>query len=315
MELYIMGNRVNFTIQNERNVKDVIESLSEVVSRYGHSIVELKVDGKIFYPENPELEKIDINTISSLEVETSSFFEISSFLILSLEPYVEKFLDYIKIGKVEFSIFEEAREWIIDVLSSSTDMIFFFGSFSKLKEEREEIINFFKNISYNQLESMKDEIIEKLLKLKVFLKNLSRIISEINEKGDILFDSSIDNSFSSMLRLIDEIPIEIQTGNIKQVLKNVKEFSEEFSKSIVYVNLAITLSYKYPFLREVLKDKDIEVIRSIKDSIEKITSAIRNQDYVLASDIIEYELSDQIREYMRFYEKIREATMKEITIN
>lgn len=91
MDIYIMGNKIDYTIENEKTVKDVIESISEIVNGYGHSITELRVDGKIFQIDDPMLEKIEISEVNNLEIETASFFEISSSLVYSLIPYLKTF--------------------------------------------------------------------------------------------------------------------------------------------------------------------------------------------------------------------------------
>lgn len=318
MDIYIMGTRINYKVENEKNVKDVIDSILEVVNNYGQTITELRVDGKIFYPENPELEKIPIEEVSNLEIEVASFFEISSSLIASLPLFIDNFTNHLKNDTLNFGIFDEAKYWIVDVLSSSLNIIFTILKNSETIRKRDAFIRELSKFSFSDINNkeVKERLIKLLEEIKIFVLNISNLVSKISEKETMFFDTTIDNNMSEVLRLLNEIPIKLQTGEDKEALKNIYELSELLIETLEIINSIITTSYYNKEVMNTLNNYEYErVLEEIKLTISDIIESISNNDLIRASDIINYELSEKVKYISEMIESIRNTIIKQISEN
>lgn len=313
MDIYIMGNKIDYTIENEKTVKDVIESISEIVNGYGHSITELRVDGKIFQIDDPMLEKIEISEVNNLEIETASFFEISSSLVYSLIPYLKTFKKHLEENNIDFSTFEQAKSWITEVLLTSINILFQSDKKSEILSKRNDIVRYFSKFSYKDLEDKNKrlELISKIDQTLNMINEIVKVLDKISEEGNIFFDTTIDNNISELLRLIDDIPLKLQLGKDKEALEEIYEFSETFIEIVDFLNSAINI-----YTSEDIKSKiDFSKFDTINKVIESIIESISNKDYVLASDIMTYELKPLVEDLRDIITIIREKIYSQISEN
>lgn len=315
MDIYIMGNKIDYTIENERTVRDVVESISEIVNGYGHSITELRVDGKTFVADDPALENIEISEVNNLEIETASFFEISSSLIFSLIPYTQLLVTHITQNNLSFEQFDQAKTWITEVLITSLNTLFVFAKDSGFISKRDEIVNYILNFPYSSLfdEERKKEFLKKLDELNIFLKDIIEVINKISEEGNLFFDTTIDNDLSELLRLTDEISIKLQLGNDKGALRDVYEFSNIFTNLVEFVDYAISSSVYAP--TDVINKFDWSKFEKVNTIIESIIESISNRDFVSASDIMSYELKPILEELREFIILLRDRMFSQIAEN
>lgn len=318
MNIYIMGTKIDYRIENEQTVRDIVESILEIVNNYGQTITELRVDGKIFYPENPKLAEISIDNVTNLEIEVASFFEISSSLISSLPLFIENFINHIKNNTLDFGTFNEAKLWIIDVLSSSLNIIFTMMKSSETIKKRDILIERLSKFSFSSIEEKenKEKLIDLLEEIKTFGLNISNLISKISEKETMFFDTTIDNNMSETLRLLDEIPMKLQTGKDKEALEEIYELSELLIETLEIINSVITASYYNKELVNTLNNYNYEkFLNEVKLITSNIIDAISNNDLILASDIINYELSEKVRYISEIVESLRNTIIRRISEN
>ncbi|MEN2997794.1 MAG: hypothetical protein ABDH28_01975 [Brevinematia bacterium] len=315
MDIYIMGNKIDYTIEHERTVKDVIDSISEIVNGYGHSITELRVDGKEFSADDPALEKIELNEVNNLEIETASFFEISSSLILSLIPYVESFKTHIEENTIDFGIFDQAKSWISDVLVTSVNLLFIFAKNSEIIHKRDSIVKFLLDFSYDELseDHRRKQLLEKLGELHCLLKEIMEVLNKISEKGNLFFDTTIDNDISELLRLLDDIPLKLQLGKDREALSELYSFSETFISLIDFIDFSISSSAFVPY--DVVKNFDLSKFDQVNSVIESVMKSISSKDLITASDLMSYELRPLVEELQQFVLSLRESLFYQIAGN
>lgn len=316
MDIYIMGNKIDYTIDKERTIKDIVENIAEIVSSYGHSITELRIDGKPFSVDDPLLESIEIKTVSNLEVDTASYFEISTSLLHSLVPYTQNLRKHINEGNIDFETFDQARSWVIEVLITSINILFTFSPRSEYVLRRNEIVDFISNFTYNELQNntRKSEFMKKLDELEIFLNDITKVLDRISQEGNLFFDTTIDNDLSNILRLIDDIPLKLQTGNDEEALKGIYEFSEIFINLIEFLRYVIRSSGSKLF-SDYLQSFDFSKFDSINSIIESIIDSVQKRDFVSASDLISYELKPLVEELNNFIANMRDKALKQISEN
>lgn len=315
MDIYIMGRKVDYKIENEKTIKDIIESLSEIIGSYGHSITELRVDGKEFTVDDPVLANIDVANVNNLEIETASFFEISSSLIYSLVPYVQVLRNHVKNNSIDFYMFDQAKSWISDVLTTSLNMLFIFSKKSDLVEKRNELVKYILKFSYNDLndEKMRKEFMNKLDDLESFLKMLTSVLDKVSESGNIFFDTTIDNDLSELLRLVDDIPIKLQLGKDKEALEEIREFSDLFINLVNFLDFSI--SSCGPMYDDIIEGFDFNKFEKVNEIIELIIGSISSKDFVSASDLITYELKPLIEGIVNSISLIRSRIFNQMAGN
>ncbi len=55
MDILMNGNKIDFTIENERTLGEILGSLESACEKAGMTITAIRVDGKTVFPETPEM--------------------------------------------------------------------------------------------------------------------------------------------------------------------------------------------------------------------------------------------------------------------
>lgn len=315
MDIYIMGNKVDYTIENEKTVKDIIDSITEIVNSYGQSITEIRIDGKQFLADDPKLSEIKIENVNNLEVETASFFEISSSLLVSLIPFTETLKEHIIRNKLSYNEFDQAKSWISDVLITSINVLFAFARKSDIIHRRNEIVKYILDFQYNNFldDSKKEEFLRKLDEILLLLKEINSILNKISDEGGLFFDTTIDNDLSELLRLIDDIPTKLQLGKDKEAMEEIYEFSEIFISLIEFIEQLISSSSILP--KKIIETFDLSKFKEVNYIIESLVENITSKDFVSASDTILYELKPLVEDIQKFIFSLREVLFSQMTGN
>lgn len=315
MDIYIMGNKVDYTIEDEKTVKDIIDSITEIVNSYGQSITEIRIDGKQFLADDPKLSEIKIENVNNLEVETASFFEISSSLLVSLIPFTETLKEHIIRNKLSYNEFDQAKSWISDVLITSINVLFAFARKSDIIHRRNEIVKYILDFQYNNFldDSKKEEFLRKLDEILLLLKEINSILNKISDEGGLFFDTTIDNDLSELLRLIDDIPTKLQLGKDKEAMEEIYEFSEIFISLIEFIEQLISSSSILP--KKIIETFDLSKFKEVNYIIESLVENITSKDFVSASDTILYELKPLVEDIQKFIFSLREVLFSQMTGN
>lgn len=117
MELKINGEPIDITLENEKNLHDLLESLRRELFQDKQQIMLLKINGqKQAVDDIPdilieELAVVEIETVSSQQMLLDSLIEASNYLGRSLE-FLRQFGSWQEVDQKQRSHFQEGLAWL-----------------------------------------------------------------------------------------------------------------------------------------------------------------------------------------------------------
>lgn len=328
MEILINQEKLDFSLENEKNLFDIMKEVNLWMNKEDIMISELKIEGAQVDHNNLEaLSGIGIDDVKNVEIATIHKIDYTANILMDLKHYLEKYLtaleediDGLTNNK---SIKIEGLEWITQITTGICNM--FHLEPSALFYNRSslgEIISYF-HVSTNEISNRlqdNDFFIEIMqTRIKEKLEILNHIIQVLAFTIPVTYDLSkglIRNTnlliqlivhYQTLLQefkqVINDISMQLQTGQDFNAFKDLKKLVHILENPIILLtcmkdiwNLDYTTIY--PFETDetnsnIDKTQNIDdSIKHINDILENIYAALKDNDVVLVSDLLEYELGD-----------------------
>ncbi|HEO66394.1 MAG TPA: hypothetical protein ENI73_11080, partial [Spirochaetes bacterium] len=94
MDIVIEGNKLDFELEKENNVLEVVESIEGWLSQKYEVIDELTIDGNSVLPsEKDKLEGTLVSETDVVEIKTLNHLEYAIHSLLELQDYLNRFVD------------------------------------------------------------------------------------------------------------------------------------------------------------------------------------------------------------------------------
>lgn len=339
MKININEETLNFTLENEKNLLQIIDTIEEWLMQKQIVINTLNVDGKeVDVTNRQKLETLELKEISIVNIETLSKVEMALSSITDASSYIDRFLKEMDKEKEEFLNNKDEKieglRWLSDLLfSASVALNVNCASLFVDENSLEEVIAFL-SLSANELETKKHDNIffydyfmvgvkEKLKVLKSFVPIIishSFFHSE-NEKSQLRDDNirkvltGLKNNLYHMSPTLTKISENLQSGNDVEALIGIKKIAgvlENLVSSIKRIEDLLGLNF------EELKvnGKEIENInKNLLTLLNELFDAFQKQDTVLLADLIEYELIEYFESYKDVIETLIIITNQKKMVN
>jgi len=276
MIIKINGEPLDYTLNNEKTLIEIVAGLEQWLSNSGHRMSELSVDGQdVNASMVEEIFKRDINTIKCIEVSTNSISELTTACIINLNRDIDEF------EKLDF---DEKAKFFANWKES--------GQAQYISEEMPELYSYFTDtfsggsISIPVLRSITEEIQREVTEPVKELENIEPILNEICDK-------------------LIELPLNIQTGKDLLAAKTIEIFSSITEKIIrIFYQLNIQ-----GYLLQMEKAKKIALdFSNFKNILTELLEAYEKHDTIIIGDLAEYEASPKLKElYFAILDNCREA--------
>ncbi|MBN1524814.1 MAG: hypothetical protein JW904_10040 [Spirochaetales bacterium] len=302
MNILINDERIEFTLENEKNLQDILNSIEKWLQQSKMTITRVKLDGKYISPSDlPNDAARSVKDIQTIEFNASPMTTFRIEEIQSLLQYLVNLKEAVQtLDKKQLEVLlpvypdardslyqyfhpkkEPGKENIIDILTkyiegSTMDMIVLLND-----KDREEIIS-----SIDMLGSALYDIAQKLSPKKTelsldYLEELKPTVAQLNE-----------------------IPILLQTGKDAQAMESLALFSEVAQNFLVMVS-GIIGKNKMDISIDGQSFEEFSV--ALNDLLRELISAFDKKDYILIGDLCEYEIAPRI-------EKLIESVQKELSV-
>jgi len=300
MEIYINGDKINFSLENETNLLEVIEGIEQWIGEKDMVISEIDIDGNHFFH------------ISESEFKNKPINEID-LLHITLKPGWEHRFNNLEVMYNYFSVLQEALSK--EDISTIKDLM---QEYLPIRDNIDNLING-NNLSGGNL----GEKIDSLFKQTgiseytlpseedkgVLLDTIDTIKSVIFERLKEIAEPirSLKETAKELSKLtpeIQEISVMFQTGEDREAMQKITVFTEYLQKLIRTFPL---LSQK-ELIKEsefVIGDTGIEEFYTSMNSIlVELVEAFQNDDFVLVGDLLEYEIAPKTESLITFLEKL-----------
>ncbi len=268
MQIFIDNDKLDFQLEKEKTLFDVIDAMKKWLSAENFIISELSVDNvQKDHSDTNLLKKQEIGTVSEINISTISLHELKLSQLNAVQEFFILVLKNIESGNSE-SLIKLLDDYssIKPFLKSNIDRVY------------ESNNGFIENILEN-----KAEIGDHLEELRIFSENIL-IIAETRKNEIITPEKELEqlkNSFEKTAEDAGNVSILLQTGKDREAMETVirfVEFMKKFSRILGILDIKKSIPVKK------------EEISEFNSMLKELCSAIENSDSVLVGDLLEYEI-------------------------
>lgn len=260
MEIRIDGKTADVTLEEEKNIGQVVASLEQWLSNSAHRLSGLLVDGKEI--SSSSLEKVfsmDIDSINTLDIKTSSVADLTAECLSNILDDINNFQ----------TLKHEDKNKFIENWKQSPQANFTLESMPDLFNV---LVGAFSGTGFN-LNSAFSITEERLREVKEPLEELNKVKPLLDETCGRLTDLSLD----------------VQTGKDARAAQTIQLFSGITEKMLRLTNQLDLQGY--------LKDKPFtQIVNELGNIIKELLDAYTRHDTVLVGDLAEYEACPKLKE-------------------
>ena len=322
MEIQVNGNRLDYELEEEKTVLEIVEAIGKWLSKEGRILEGVEVNGEEVMIGWKELSKRLIEETRMIEIKASSCVEYSSRHLLEVKEYVGKLL----IGIEEGLGFEkkdeiiEGLKWVREVLVEMGKILnldmgrVFIGEESLWEllwkyEKGERILkeNRFYKEGFEKI--LEGDIVRSIGKiLKILPKILMRVAfegSDLKEmNGEVLIKNieQMKEELSIFKPRLLRLGVDLQTNKRASGYQGIQNFLGVLS------NLVEDLMKLDNYLGAGYEDWEVKgkSVRGINEDLKRILEdfrdALERKDIILLGDIIEYEMMEKLELYDKILE-------------
>ncbi|RKX78381.1 MAG: hypothetical protein DRP87_06410 [Spirochaetes bacterium] len=302
MQIKINDEPINFSLDNEKTLGEVIEGLNKWLKDSGLIITSIKKDETdLPLNDSKKWNPTPLENIETIDVKVNLPGEIRLTNLQTLYQYftiLEKSLEH-----RNFSLIKELQdeyehvEEVIDVLITNSNSS---SENSSALRDLFKIIDKAETFSDEHGKSAEENISVALRMIRGWKTLLDERIREYNDPLSELL--KVCKLFKRVIKDMEEVAVLLQAGRDKQAMELIIQFTE----------LSQKLLRLYPALRErgSLDITNIEIegksfeefYRDLNALLRELIEAFISEDYILIGDLLEYEIAprvDKLLSYLR----------------
>lgn len=299
MKIYMNGQEMDYTLENENNIIDVIKSIEDWLKKSQMLITKLDLDGKPYTYEILCREKnMKIDAVKKMEIEANHINDVHLVQINAVMKYLKKATD---------ALDNSDADSMEDLLKDYTDIHLLLCSIFGIRDIDASIPELFlldkifagttagmvrSWIQENKQEAM-DAISQITIKLRLLQNEITNPLVTLGEVIQKLKNSQKDISNVSVL---------LQTGKDREAMQIIVNFSELTQSLLrIFTNIQFTkILHDLKFKNKTFDQFYTDFNKNLHELIE----AFEKKDLVLIGDLLEYEIAPSIEEIIDVSEKL-----------
>jgi len=326
MEILINDEKIEFELETEKNVGEIIKGLESWIAENDNMIESISIDSvTVPFDYNCSEFRRSISLVKELKVITLPQIELAVNTIVSLGEYIIRILsEYDDSDSLTYydSILEGMKliySGIVDSLRilNVNSIVIVNRKGITLKDVLLEMNEFILIYEKKYIDS------EGIKKLKDLLKNMLYFIAIVFKWAvikNILFfkdwDKTRTSSFlgdifqdlsyvcSSSFQKFDSISKDLQIGRDRKALGDLCYITELLDEVISILKIT-KIMYTIDFKSMLISDKSIDdLFYEITDRLKSVESAFKNGDMITVGDVLEYEIKPLFKQIPELFEKM-----------
>lgn len=289
MTLTINKQLIDFTLEHETTLKEVISNVDAWLSNEQLIIEKLFINGDDYSKKSLE---ISLDGVEAIEIETLSFHELNINNITWIKYFFERLISAIESWnttilnqvKSESSFILNHISTILSEDNKTPDTLYS-GKLSEL----------FITYDYfhcNESIVHKDEVLQ-------LCNNITLLLNErLNEYQSVEQELKAGIEVLNMMSEdLESVSIYIQSGKNSEAAQIMNKFTSAFNKVLRIINFNI----KNPIFAD--NSNIQEFVDGLDDILHELVEGFESQDTVLIGDILEFELPPRIESLNEFFTK------------
>jgi len=299
MDIFINDHQIDFQLENETLLFEVVEGLSSWASDDGVHIQSILFDDNKYSADNPVCRETTIDSIRKLNITAKSRMEIHEENLQLLYQYISLLMKAIEGKNIRL-----VKDLQADADSITKLLAEFLG---EIRDSGETISRrLYENLMIIDPEAI-DEGSEQHLALNTQLVSLKIILNErilelANPLGEL---AKTTRAMKISISEINDISVLLQTGKDREALNSIIKFSE-LSQKFLRI---------YPLLKTggivdiealTIDGKDFsDYYLDLNAILSELLEAFTANDSVLIGDLLEYEVAPRIESLVAALDSIQ----------
>lgn len=292
MKISINEQVIDFTLENEKNLGDVLTGIDNWLKNSGYQIFSIDFDGTTIIPggeENDNWKKQLIDNIQHIDITVLSATEQYGQDLHTIYQYISLFQRALSAGNND--LVKDLQNELPFVVNSIDRVLGTQNEYGRVLETLVE------NAGLNT-----GEIKPTVQQLLSYLKNLQIILqSRINEVTQpfIELKSTAENLRILIPQLLD-VSVYLQTGKDKKAMGCIIEFTEISEKLIRLYKLLQNQGIANFADTKIEGQNFSSFYTELNEIFHELEDAFNSRDSVLIGDLLEYEVAPRTERLMEF---------------
>lgn len=293
MQIFINDEKIDFTLEKEKTVRDVFTGISDWLFRQNYSIDKLAVDENLYGMD----EGLPAKAADKALDETQ---ELKFYVTSRLDNEIHS----LRILHNYFSLLKKAEESNDAVLKEEL-----IGEFSTIKRtsallfgeksESVQVLTLLENFFYGTADPENDPVKESFSgseQVVSFLSNFLLLIeSRIKEASYPFYELRTSRDYlQKLLPRLEEVSVQLQTGQDREAMNTVITCSELIDK-IIRIARYIEAGGNIDFSLLAIEGTSFERFSlDLNTILKELVEAFSAQDSILMGDLLEYEVAPRL---------------------
>lgn len=303
MQIKINNELVDFSLEKERNLEDILDGFQTWLSSEGYRISQYKLNGREILPgEDKEVGTTPVEQVNLLEITAITDQEFLVQRYHTLQQYLSLCGKALRSGNIP--LWEDLRGEYLSVRTGIGTYLL-----DNSEGSRELLLLFDNLVEQNKIGNKPERTAEVL----PFIDNLTTIAEERLREITLPLQE-LHKTMHLLLALknhILEIPILLQTGKDREAFATILRFIELNQK---IQRLISNVNQNQPGAIESVKVEETSLADFYQDFnqiLKELLLAFENEDTVLAGDLFEYEIIPRMDRLGEFTSRLQEDTANE----
>ena len=325
MEIIINDEKLDYTIENEKNLGEVLRSLEGWVTEHGGIINKVAVDEKnIPFDQESDLLEINIASIKRLSLQTSTRFDHALSTIGTVDIYIDRVLgDYLKRKDVDdYELILEGINLIAEGMECSLrtlhlrSMVILNSKGKSLAEVLQDLHHLITIYEKQYVEGEKRQELKNVLtELQLLLPkvvNWAMLKNSLSDaEGQGLEVAFLKAALSDLERIsvrtmdkFEKIGENLQVGKDREALSDLYLITEIIDEIIFVLQFFMTA---YSMDATVLSQSDLsmeELFTKFSAGLKEIEESFRSEDLITVGDMLEYEIKSMFEAMIELLRRV-----------
>ncbi len=292
MNITINEQAIDYTLENERNLGEVLAGIREWLGNSGYKVSSIEYDGTTVIPGEEDDKKwretsveqinnLDITILSATEQYGQDLFTIHQYLSLLQRAISAENHELIKDLKSELPYIVNN----IDAVMGSNN------EYGRVLEKLVEESGIFEEELKPTVQQLNSYLQNLLILLQSRLSEVTQPLTELRATAE---------SLRTLVPQLMDVSVNLQTGKDKAAMDSVIEFTEISEKLIRLYRILQNLGIADISHTQIEGQDFKSFYAELNDIFHELEDAFNSRDSVLIGDLLEYEIAPRTERLMEF---------------
>ena len=292
MKIYINQDEIEFTLENEKNLGELCNSVEQWLAPRGFTVSAIVLDKEeLILEKRNEWEGRSFAECEEIHFTALTLMQLKAQNLSTLLHYCQMIQASLKEGNVslldellaEYSYIEDSYEVLLEDYSHTI---------------RDHMAELLKSCGFIPAEEKSEEMVRTVLESFIMLEAVIQgRFDEVTEP--VRSASDCYDAIVSMKSDMEEVSVLLQTGKDKQAMDIIIRFTELFQK------LLRIFTYLPAEMKESHGEDLKAYINDMSGILKELSEAFTSEDTILMGDLMEYEILPRMESFPRFFESMQ----------